>query len=543
MLQTLFHIPCELFGLPVFGFGILLAVWAVGSAAWLAWLVRRQGFNADTGSIAQVLAVLGAAIAFVLPWLCDARGLPIRGYGTMMLLAVLSGLCLATYRARRAGVDPEMIFALAFWMILPGIVGARAVYVTEYWSQQYWPIYAEKGLKALIFAIVNVPGGGLVVFGAFFGGMFGLGLFWWRHRVPLLATADLIAPSLLLGLALGRVGCLLNGCCYGDRCDRWWQVTFPWNSPVHQHEAEKGVAGIFGLTFRDGPHGLPAIESIAPDSPAAQKGLSEGMENGIVEINGADIKDKKEGVTAKEWAAYAVLGSDKLNLKLSGSGLSSWSVDDPPEWQIQGSGSLKIYGLEIGADSDGRPEIGPVWWQSPEAAAGIHEGQRVEGVCGRKVRTIGELRRFLDEHRERPWLRIIPAIVQEPEAAWGSQHPEPRIRPDYDHPIILSLDRPLPRSPSVHPTQLYSTIDALILCSLLLCYDRFRRRDGELTALMLTIYPITRFLIEMLRKDEAPILGTGLHISQIIGLGLLPVAVCLWIYILRRPAKLAFGGG
>ncbi len=133
MLQTLFYIPCELFGLPVFGFGLLLAVWAVASVALLAWLVRRQGFNADTRSYAQVLAVLGAAIAWVLPLLCEPRGLPIRGYGMMMLLAVLSGMGLAVYRARRVGVDPEMIFALAFWMILPGIVGARAVYVTEYW--------------------------------------------------------------------------------------------------------------------------------------------------------------------------------------------------------------------------------------------------------------------------------------------------------------------------------------------------------------------------------------------------------------------------
>ena len=93
----------------------------------------------------------------------------------------------------------------------------------------------------MIFAIVNVAGGGLVVYGAFFGGMLGLGLFWWRHRVPLLATADLIAPSMLLGLALGRVGCLLNGCCYGGPCDLPWKVTFPWNSPVHQHEAEQGI--------------------------------------------------------------------------------------------------------------------------------------------------------------------------------------------------------------------------------------------------------------------------------------------------------------
>ena len=203
MLQTLFYIPCELFGLPVFGFGLLLAAWAAASAVLLAWLVRRQGFNADTRGYVQVLAVLGAAIAFVLPLLCETAGLPIRGYGMMMLLAVLSGMGLAVYRARRVGVDPEMIFTLAFWLIVPGILGARAVYVTEYWREQYWPVYAENGLKALIFAILNIAGGGLVVYGAFFGAMLGLGLFWWRYRVPLLATADLIAPSMLLGLALG----------------------------------------------------------------------------------------------------------------------------------------------------------------------------------------------------------------------------------------------------------------------------------------------------------------------------------------------------
>ena len=56
---------------------------------------------------------------------------------------------------------------------------------------------------------------------------------------------------------------------------------------------------------------------------------------------------------------------------------------------------------------------------------------------------------------------------------------------------------------------------------------------------MMTVYPITRFLIEGIRTDEAGI-WHRLHISQNISLGLLAVAVCLWIYILRRPAKLAF---
>jgi prolipoprotein diacylglyceryltransferase len=518
MQQTLFHIPSELFGLPVFGFGLLLAVWAVAGAGLLMWLVRCQGFNADTRSYAEVLAVLGVVIAWVLPLLCEPRGLPIRGYGMMMLLAVLSGMGLAVYRARRAGVDPEMIFTLAFWMIIPGILGARAVYVCEYWSRDFWPEY-KNGLLALILAVVNMPKGGLVVYGAFFGGMLGLGLFWWRHRVPFLATADLVAPSMLLGLALGRVGCLLNGCCYGGPCDLPWKVTFPWNSPIHQHEAEEGMTGVFGLTFYDGPNDLPVIKSVAPDSPAAKKGLSAGME--IFEINGVSAT-AKEMVTAKQRAAAAVLGIDKLDLKLraNGSEFSFWNVDDPPEWQTHGSGPLKIYGLEIAGNDEQEPLVSGVRRQSPEAAAGIRPGQRVEGVSGREVATIGELRRLLDEHRRHPWLRLRAVGRTEP--------------------IELAVARPLPRTLAVHPTQLYSTIDALILCLLLLCYDRFRRRDGELTALMLTIYPITRFLIESMRTDEAAIWGTGLHISQNISLGLLAAAICLWIYILRRPAKLAF---
>ena len=110
-------------------------------------------------------------------------------------------------------------------------------------------------------------------------------------------------------------------------------------------------------------------------------------------------------------------------------------------------------------------------------------------------------------------------------------------------PVLVMVDRPLPRSLPVHPTQLYSTIDALILCFLLLAFDPFRRRDGALTALMMTIEPITRFLIEGIRTDEAAIWGTPFTISQkhqprISGRGNRPVDLYL-----RRPPKLAFAGG
>jgi phosphatidylglycerol:prolipoprotein diacylglycerol transferase len=513
MLQTLFYIPSEVYGLPIFGFGLLLAVWAAASAVLLAWLIRRQGFNADTASYAQVLGIMGLAIAFVLPMLCEPRGLPVRGYGMMMLLAVLSGMGLAAYRAKRVGVDPEMIFALAFWMIVPGILGARAFYVCQYWFRDFWPVYASDGLWALVFAVFNVAGGGLVVFGAFFGAMLGLGLFWRRYRMPLLATADLIAPSMLLGLALGRVGCLLNGCCFGGPCDLPWGLTFPWSSPFHQDETKQGITGLFGLKFRDGPDHTIIIESVAPDSLAAQNGLRTGMD--VAEINGVRV-------SSAEQAAGIVLDIDKLDLRLRSSGgeVTFWKVSDPPESQISGN-PLKIYGLQIAGGDDQPAVISHVRWQSAEAAKGLHEGLRIESVSGRRVETIGQLRQLLGEHRQQPWLLVLPA--------------------GHDRPVQLTVGRPLPRTVPLHPTQLYSTIDALILCLLLLGYDRFRRRDGALTALMMSIYPITRFLIEGLRTDEAPIWGTGLHISQNISLGILVAAVCLWVYILRRPAKLAFG--
>ena len=153
----------------------------------------------------------------------------------MILLAVVSGTGLAVWRGRRAGVDPEMIFSLAFWMILPAIVGARAFYVTEYWSEQYWPVYREKGLAALSWRVVNVAkrrtGRSTA---AFFGGVAGHDrLLAASTACRVLATADLVAPSLMLGLAIGRIGCLLNGCCFGGPCDLPWAVSFPRGSPPY----------------------------------------------------------------------------------------------------------------------------------------------------------------------------------------------------------------------------------------------------------------------------------------------------------------------
>jgi phosphatidylglycerol:prolipoprotein diacylglycerol transferase len=87
----------------------------------------------------------------------------------------------------------------------------------------------------------------------------------------------------------------------------------------------------------------------------------------------------------------------------------------------------------------------------------------------------------------------------------------------------------------VHPAQLYSAIDAGILAWLLWSYYPLRRRDGEATALLLTIHPVTRFLLEVIRTDEPAVFGTGMSISQNISLLLLAAAGVLWWYLSRQP--------
>src|SRR5882757_4563865 len=118
MCSELFRIPYEVGGVPIFGVGVLLAIWAIASAATVIGLVRRHGSATEVLGSLPVLLLLGAAILF-LPRVFP-EGLPIRGYGVMLLVGITSGVGMSMYRARQGGLNPEVIISLAIWMVVCG---------------------------------------------------------------------------------------------------------------------------------------------------------------------------------------------------------------------------------------------------------------------------------------------------------------------------------------------------------------------------------------------------------------------------------------
>ena len=148
----------------------------------------------------------------------------IHWYGVMIALAFLAGLWTATRRARRENISGEKIADLVFWIMLAGMVGARAVYVTTYWDEFAHQPFSE---------IFMIQHGGLVYYGSLIGAAIAYFIYVRWKKLPGWKVADILAPSIALGNAFGRIGCLLNGCCYGRACSLPWAIRFPEDNPLH----------------------------------------------------------------------------------------------------------------------------------------------------------------------------------------------------------------------------------------------------------------------------------------------------------------------
>ena len=163
---------------------------------------------------------------------------PIYWYGVMLALAFVAAIVHWRVLGRRDRRDGTYAADLAFWIMIGGVVGARVAYVCA--NLDYF--------LARPVEILRVDQGGLIYYGGLVGGVLSVVLFAAFRRQNAADLFDFVATALPLGHALGRVGCFLNGCCYGLPAPPPWGVNVHGESqvPVQLYEAVLNV-GIYAL--------------------------------------------------------------------------------------------------------------------------------------------------------------------------------------------------------------------------------------------------------------------------------------------------------
>ena len=154
--------------------------------------------------------------------------LPIYWYGVMMALGFLTGLVNWVRLGQREARDASYCSDLLFWVIISGIVGARLAYV----------IANLRSFALAPLSIFRVDQGGLIYYGGFVAAGAALFIFARRRGERLIALLDFVVTSLPLGHAFGRIGCLMNGCCYGKIYKGWPSITFPSGSLAWWHHVD-----------------------------------------------------------------------------------------------------------------------------------------------------------------------------------------------------------------------------------------------------------------------------------------------------------------
>ena len=138
----------------------------------------------------------------------------------MMVIGFLAAVTLIRYLSRDITPDPQLITNAALYSLIGGVVGARAFYVLHHFGH-------FKGNLKTVFYIWH---GGYELLGGVILAIAIILFYLIYHKLPIRKYLDILAIGLMLALAFGRIGCLLNGCCFGKPTDLPWGIRFPYNS-------------------------------------------------------------------------------------------------------------------------------------------------------------------------------------------------------------------------------------------------------------------------------------------------------------------------
>lgn len=430
-------------------------------------------------------------------------GLPLYGFGVMLFVTfVLTAMVWGPRRVVQVGLPKDKLQDFAILIFLFGIAGARIVYMIQYADQ-----FAGQNKFAAFFQIWN---GGIVFYGSVFGGLVGYGLFYYlvmrRFRVSGWKLADAVAPLIALGLAVGRIGCYLNGCCWGQPvCEECQPVPlapelgmFPL-LPAHARDqvvrpasGDDRLPEVHGLQTSTGFAVAPApafgagdprsvVTAVEPRSAAERAGLRAG--DRVVRVNGQPNR------VVVEVSGVAEATDPVVEVLKQAGGVEVASARNPDRQPVR-----------VAFDDVGQYQ----------AAAGRASAVRPPGV-----------------------------LLSARDSLWEAVRDWPRGRGELD----LEVERgaqvvPLaftPRTVPFFPTQLYETVSMLLLTLLLLAFQPFRARDGEVMVVLMLGYAAHRFLNEAIRIE--PAYALNLTLSQWISIGIFVAGLLLWAFLrLRLPA-------
>jgi len=165
----------------------------------------------------------------MLPVLLKLGRFEIHAYGLTLALSFLLGIYWAMHRADKRGVDRNQVMDLSLIVVLCAILGSRLLYVVT-----HLPEFQGRWLDTVNPFQSNGQIGiaGLSMLGGVLLSLIAIVTFCTVKKISLLKLGDILAPSFGLGIFITRIGCFMNGCCFGKACDLPWAVTFPLNSPA-----------------------------------------------------------------------------------------------------------------------------------------------------------------------------------------------------------------------------------------------------------------------------------------------------------------------
>jgi len=184
------------------------------------------------------------------PVLLDFGGFTIYSYGVLLAAAYLLGLQFALIRARKRGLDGQRVMDLGIWIIVSALVGAKLLLL----------IVDFKQFTSSPRELLGLARSGGVFYGGLIAAVTVALIYLRRHKMPLWTTTDVFAPGIALGHIVGRMGCLLAGCCFGRPTSMPWAITFtnpqaaanaatPLGIPLHPTQLYEAGAELLILIF------------------------------------------------------------------------------------------------------------------------------------------------------------------------------------------------------------------------------------------------------------------------------------------------------